>query len=215
MKPSTWLLALAALLLFAGCSAANAQQADAPTSDAPPAKENADVPEGENGEGQPIPAEFAPPFPKNEDFFTPPQLDVAHVSNATKSADGTPQVRLLGFVKIEGGEDRALIQIGPLTDVVEPGHVLQGVEVISLQEPTITLQFNGARWTVNMFEQAVAAHDDAPNSRSAARNKVVASKAGSFSIPGSFPLTPGINGGLQLPPPPVFPNVPMPPVPRP
>jgi|GEM_PF-4477999 len=210
MKPSTWLLALAALLLFAGCSAANAQQADDTKSDTPTVNEHTDVAGGEDGESQPIPAGFVPPFPKNEDFFTPPQLDAALVSNATKSADGTPQVRLLGFVKIEGGEDRALVQIGTLTDVVEPGHVLQGVEVISLQEPTITLQFNGARWTVNMFDQALAASHDASSSRTASRVRAVASKTGSLPIPASFPLTPSIDGGLQLPLPPVFPNVPMP-----
>lgn len=203
MKPTTWLFAAIALLCLAGCSAASAEQA---TTESPTAVSKASTEtesEADDAEAKPIPAEYAPPFPDNKDFFTPPLVDVQSSSNAMKNADGTPQVKLLGFVKIEGGADRAFVQIGPLTDIVEAGQILQGIEVISLQDPTMTLQLNGARWNVSMFDQpattALASNQRGPSTRGPAAMR--APKG--MQLP-SMP---------QLPAPPALPVIPMPPLP--
>ncbi len=213
MKTSTWLLALAALLLFAGCASAVAEQAQATQPKPAPKTETAKAEEEADGDGKPIPPEFEPPFPGNQNFFTPPQVDIASTSGLAKNADGSPEVRLLGFVKIEGGSDRAIVQIGPLTDIIEPGSVVQGVEVISLQEPSITLQFNGARWNVNMFDAPKsaepAAHGRGPTRGPAHLNSSTTRTPPTMGFPGLPPL-PKFNAGPQ---PPSFPNVPPPPVP--
>ncbi len=209
MRSITWFLAVLALLALAGCSAANAHQAEQAVAEAK--KDEAAVASDESAEATPIPKEFEPPFPKNEDFFTPPQVDVSHFSATTKNADGTPQVRVLGFVKVEGGSDRAIVQIGPLTDIVEPGNVVQGVEVISLQEPSITLQFNGARWNSSMFDQPVTT-ELASNSRTNARGNRSFDR-GPRATP-ALPTLAGPGRMPQLPPAPTFPGIPMPPIPQ-
>lgn len=67
--------------------------------------------------------------------------------------DALPQIRLLGFSKIDG-QLRALVQIKGEILAVQQGDVLDGAEVVAVDAEGVSFQFGGQRWASRLFEKA-------------------------------------------------------------
>ena len=100
---------------------------------------------------------FTPPFPGNSSFFSQPEVEKAVV--APDSYDGDiaqhSNVRVIGFSQIEGGAPQALISIQGRLRSVRSGDSVDGVTVVALDAPNLTLQQRNERWTVALFKQPV------------------------------------------------------------
>jgi len=63
-----------------------------------------------------------------------------------------PSIRLLGFSRVDD-QPRALIEVKGEVLAVEQGDVIEGVEVVALDEESISFQLAGQRWSNRLFEK--------------------------------------------------------------
>ncbi|MBC7854962.1 MAG: hypothetical protein IAF94_16140 [Pirellulaceae bacterium] len=134
-----------------------------------------------------------------EEFLQPkeeprPDEDAAPVRQAER-----PKVRLLGFSNVDGF--KALVELKGEVLAVEAGDVIEGVHVVSLEPPGITLQFASSRWGTKLFEQpwhneqtslassSGAARPVSTQSRSSPRTNSPATTSRSPLPGGRLPLT--------------------------
>jgi hypothetical protein len=98
---------------------------------------------------------FTPPFPMNSSFFSQPEVEKAVVTpNSFNVADGEhANVRVIGFTQIGDGETQALISIRGSLRSVRTGDSIDGVSVVAIDAPRLTLQQRNERWTVALFNQ--------------------------------------------------------------
>jgi hypothetical protein len=95
---------------------------------------------------------FQVPFPDNDNFFSPPELVAAQPLQQVTHGE-TATVRVLGFVRVHGGEENALLSINGRMHVAGVGQVFGELEVLSVSEPAVTVQRGGERWSVGLFDQ--------------------------------------------------------------
>jgi len=88
-------------------------------------------------------------------LFQVPQVIRANAGNygeARSDKGGTPQIRLLGFSRVDG-ELRALVQVKGETLPVEQGDIIDGAEVVAVDAEGVSFQYAGQRWTSRLFEK--------------------------------------------------------------
>jgi hypothetical protein len=157
-------LALAALQ---GCGAATpaptpaaAVPAAAPAVAVPPTtapaaaqsveKEPASKPASRPPKRERPPAERA----KVAQLFQVPQVTRSSGNAADAHKDSAaPQIRLLGFSKLDG-QLRALVRVKNETLPVEQGDIIDGVEVVAVDEGGVSFQYAGQRWTSQLIEKS-------------------------------------------------------------
>lgn len=93
-------------------------------------------------------ADFKPPFPDRTDLFSPPNR--AAVARTSRRS-GSPDVALKGIADVEGL--RALVQIGSQVFPLRQGEERNGVRIVSIDPPRVTLQRGEQRWTASLFEK--------------------------------------------------------------
>lgn len=151
--------------------------------------------------------EWRPPFPEKVDFFSAPQLDSPTLEATETEGASNSAVRVIGFVEVEGNQPAAILDVDGTPVVATLGQSIGGIEVVAVNDPDVTLQNNGERWSVNLFQQDLetrviasagstaeswspldgSRHSDGPMSRIApsAQQSVT-----------TFPIIPGVDGDL-------------------
>jgi hypothetical protein len=141
---------------LAGC-----QSSDVPTAAAPktvasasgtsPAKKT--EPKGAhpvNGKKEPAIApaaiaQFSPPFPDRNDLFEPPKRAKGTVRRNDELGE---TVELKGFINVD--RPRVVLSIDGVISSLEEGGEKYGVQVISIQPPTVVLQRGRDRWPATL-----------------------------------------------------------------
>lgn len=105
--------------------------------------------------------EFEPPFPANENFFTPPEIEAAPVTPDSPSADHAQHahVRVIGFSQVGDSEPQALVAFGDRLETVGTGDSIDDVVVVAVDAPNVIFQQRNERWTVALFKQRHASVD--------------------------------------------------------
>jgi outer membrane biosynthesis protein TonB len=88
-------------------------------------------------------------------LFQVPQVTRSNTiaySDSRQEGNAAPQIRLLGFSRLDG-QLRALVQVKGETLPVEQGDIINGIEVVSVDEDGVSFQHAGQRWTSRLFEK--------------------------------------------------------------
>ena len=131
------------------------------------------------------------PLPDMGDLFAPPKLVVPAVTvkpepepepeptpepivEAPKKEEPLPATRLVGFVEVDGL--KALLSVKRQLNVLTVGESANGVEVIAIEPPHVTLKFGqeGEEFQINLYEQPCL-H---PASAGSGERKTVSGKSG-------------------------------------
>jgi hypothetical protein len=102
--------------------------------------------EGESKPAAPIiAAQFSPPFPERVELFEPPKRAQSTGRREDESGD---TVELKGFINVD--QPRVVLSIdGTIAPIAEGGEKY-GVQVISIQPPSVVLQRGRSRWTATL-----------------------------------------------------------------
>jgi hypothetical protein len=153
---TTWLLALCAVI--AGCASSDEPIVDAPPAVALPSPAAADpalpdanaarspdlaVAEAAEPPSETV-AEFVPPFPARE-LFEPPKRAQG---TARRDDEHGETVELKGFINVD--QPKAILSIDGVISPVPEGGEKYGVQVISIQPPSVVLQRDRNRWTATL-----------------------------------------------------------------
>ncbi len=87
---------------------------------------------------------YQPPFPDRTDLFMPPKRERG--ANSGGSAENT--VQLLGFVRVD--RQKAVLSINGEISSLAVGDSYAGIEVISINRPTVVLQRGRQRWQATL-----------------------------------------------------------------
>jgi hypothetical protein len=90
-------------------------------------------------------AQFAPPFPDRQELFVPPQRAQGTVRVEDQNGES---VELKGFVNVD--LPRVVLSIDGVISPIHEGGEKYGVEVISIQPPSVVLQRGRRRWTATL-----------------------------------------------------------------
>jgi hypothetical protein len=104
-------------------------------------KPNAPTP----ADAQPEAAAYQPPFPERVDLFVPPKRQGGVRIGQGEREDS---VELLGFVRVD--QPKAVLSINGLTMSLAEGGNEYGIEVISIQPPSVVLQRGRQRWQASL-----------------------------------------------------------------
>jgi hypothetical protein len=102
---------------------------------------------GKNGPniGPAAVALFSPPFPDRDDLFEPPK----RAKGAVRRNDELgATVELKGFINVD--RPRVVLSIDGVISSLEEGGEKYGVQVISIQPPTVVLQRGRDRWPATL-----------------------------------------------------------------
>lgn len=89
---------------------------------------------------------FQPPFPDRINLFQAPRRQRSGRTEAKGQAESA--VELLGFVNVDG--QRVVLSIDGLVSPLAEGSEHFGIEVISIQPPTVVLQRGRQRWQASL-----------------------------------------------------------------
>ena len=89
-------------------------------------------------------AEFTPPFPQRLTLFEPPQRQ----STARRDNENGETVELKGFIDVD--EPRVVLSIDGVISSVPEGGEKYGVQVISIEPPSVVLQRGRNRWPATL-----------------------------------------------------------------
>lgn len=90
-------------------------------------------------------ADYKPPFPDRVELFVPPKRQGGARTPGDENQDA---VELLGFVNVD--RSKVVLSInGQVTPAAE-GETQLGVEIISIQPPTVVLQRGRQRWSASL-----------------------------------------------------------------
>jgi hypothetical protein len=151
------------LTLLCGCGESPPPAVPAPAPAGPVSAEKADAPRLETAKIEPAKTESRPvrrerppaARAKVAQLFQVPQVTRSNASaySDSRQEGGTPtQIRLLGFSKMDG-QMRALVEVKGETLPVEQGDIINGVEVVAVDEDGVSFQHVGQRWTSRLFEK--------------------------------------------------------------
>jgi len=150
-----WLSTFGALVL--GCQASEepavapqprAAAATASRSDAVAEGNGGSTPTLAPGDDKPTPAavaQFLPPFPDRLELFEPPKRAQGTVRHNDESGE---TVELKGFVNVD--QPRVVLSIDGVISPIAEGGEKYGVQVISIQPPSVVLQRGRSRWTATL-----------------------------------------------------------------
>ena len=131
---------------------------------------------------------FTPPFPENVSFFSPPGIEAAAVapSESLQGGDQHATVRVIGFSQIGDDEPQALLEIGGSLESVRTGDSINGITVVTVDAPNVTLQQRNDRWTVALFKQPLV-RDRSPITarRSPVPDRQTQTSAGTLAVSGN------------------------------
>jgi hypothetical protein len=153
LKHCAWLVCIA-LGVF-GCQSSDepivagdaAARAGAPTPAARP-EPKANGPLSAKTESKNAPAviaQFSPPFPERDTLFEPPKRAQGTVRRNEALGES---VELKGFINVN--EPRVVLSIDGVISSVPVGGEKYGVQVISIQPPTVVLQRGRDRWPATL-----------------------------------------------------------------
>jgi hypothetical protein len=84
---------------------------------------------------------YTPPFPDRVDLFVPPKRQ----GGGGQSHDSSERaVELMGFIRVD--RPRAILSINGQVSSIAEGETVDGIEVISVQPPSVLLQRGRQRW---------------------------------------------------------------------
>jgi len=101
-------------------------------------------PEQQVEEGTPV-AAFTPPFPERLDLFEPRQRAQ---STVRRDDDNGATVELMGFINVD--QPRVVLSIDGVVSSIPEGCEKYGVQVISIEPPTVVLQRGRNRWPATL-----------------------------------------------------------------
>jgi len=90
-------------------------------------------------------SQFAPPFPERLELFEPPKRAQGTVRRDDESGD---TVELKGFINVD--QQRVVLSIDGVISPIAEGGEKYGVQVISIQPPSVVLQRGRSRWTATL-----------------------------------------------------------------
>jgi hypothetical protein len=90
-------------------------------------------------------AQFSPPFPERLELFEPPKRAQGTVRRNEEHGE---TVELKGFITVN--EPRVILSIDGVISSVPEGGEKYGVQVISIQPPTVVLQRGRDRWPATL-----------------------------------------------------------------
>jgi hypothetical protein len=90
-------------------------------------------------------AQFTPPFPDRFELFEPPKGAQGTVRREDQSGE---TVELKGFVNVD--RPRVVLSIDGVISPIHEGGEKYGVQVISIQPPSVVLQRGRSRWTATL-----------------------------------------------------------------
>jgi hypothetical protein len=90
-------------------------------------------------------AQFSPPFPNRDDLFEPPERAKGTVRRNEELGES---VELKGFINVD--RPRVILSIDGVISSLEEGGEKYGVQVISIQPPTVVLQRGRDRWPATL-----------------------------------------------------------------
>lgn len=182
-----WVLIVALMTsLIPGCGGGNsegnaisdevADGSDSPLVDGPSADVESSLQSEADG--------FKPPFPANSSFFSPPEVEKAFALPNSVAAEvhNHANVRVIGFSQIGDSAPQALLSISGHLQSMRAGDSVNGVTVVALEAPNVTLQQRNERWTVALFDQPIVNQQAGSSSQ---RGLVVGQSSRSPSI-GAF-----------------------------
>jgi hypothetical protein len=89
--------------------------------------------------------QFSPPFPDRTELFEPPKRASGSVRRDDEHGES---VELKGFVNVD--KPRAVLSIDGVISPIAEGGEKYGVQVISIQPPSVVLQRGRSRWTATL-----------------------------------------------------------------
>lgn len=118
---------------------------DSPTEEVPNDSEGADATQ-EGAEPAPKSAvQFSPAFPDRTELFEPPKRASSSVRRDDERGES---VELKGFINVD--TPRAVLSIDGVISPIAEGGEKYGVQVISIQPPSVVLQRGRSRWTATL-----------------------------------------------------------------
>lgn len=155
-----WIACACAALLAGGCRSSQEKAVEAPATPAtapanavsetpaPATTEPApSAPAGAPGAAPKVVAthSFTPPFPNRLDLFAPPKRALGTVR---KEEEVGAKVELKGFVNVNG--PRVVLSIDGVIALIPEGGEKYGVQVISIDPPSVVLQRGRTRWPAKL-----------------------------------------------------------------
>ena len=102
-----------------------------------------------------------------------------------------PNVRLIGFSNVDGGGEKALLEVQGEIYSLDVGGSAEGIEVLTISPPQVTFQFSKQRWNTKLFEQP---WHDGPTATAFAANGATGNRGGSGSNGGGSGFSRGSSG---------------------
>jgi hypothetical protein len=90
-------------------------------------------------------AAFTPPFPERRELFEPPQRAQSTIRHGDENG---ATVELKGFIFVD--EPRVVLSIDGVVSSIPAGGEKYGVQVISIEPPTVVLQRGRTRWPATL-----------------------------------------------------------------
>jgi hypothetical protein len=109
----------------------------------PAAANAAKAPDRAESESQTV-AQFSPPFPDREDLFEPPK----RAQSTVRRDDAGETVELKGFVNVD--QPQVILAIDGVISPIPEGGEKYGVQVISIEPPSVFLQRGRNRWKATL-----------------------------------------------------------------
>lgn len=102
-----------------------------------------------------LPEHWVAPLDGEDMFFTPPKATEVQ-SSATEAPKGRANVKFLGLVTLAGEESatKAILKIEGNLTYLAPGEKFGGIELLSIDERTVSLQQGRERWSLALVKQA-------------------------------------------------------------
>lgn len=160
MQRSAWFILLVMGATVCGCAQPAPENPSAGEA-SPPAELHGPRPDkpaqaapkaGEQAESeQPAPApeaqaKFDPPYKNRVDMFQPPNR-----KHAVKNSNSTSEVLLRGFVNVD--QPKALLVVDGKLRAMAAGEHFNGLELIQIDRPLVTLQRGRVRWTESLYPE--------------------------------------------------------------
>ena len=95
--------------------------------------------------------EIVGPFAENLNFFNPPKMFIPLETDDELDLSGDlPPLRLVGFVGAAG--DQAMVTIDGKMHLVTAGKRLSGIEIVSVESPTVGLRWGETELTLDFYK---------------------------------------------------------------